>query len=140
MSYTTRERYHAHVIKIKGHFLGSLEQANWRRTINTLIADGNTNIVVDLSGTDLMDSSGIGLLIDAAARVREADGDVLLAGLHTRIRNLFVMTRLLGPVFTSYETVGEAVQTFVDSSAVSESDEVPFTFVPLHPFNPYHPL
>lgn len=117
MPYTTREHYHATVISIKGQFLGSIEQANWRQTIKTLIEEGQRQIVVDLSETDLMDSSGIGLLIGAAARIRAADGDVRLAGLDARVRNLFVMTRLLGPVFVSYDTVDEATQSFSDSDA-----------------------
>ena len=55
-----------------------------------------------------MDSSGIGALIGALTTMKKVEGDVKLAGMKDRIKNLFLLTRLLGPVFEDYDSVEEA--------------------------------
>jgi anti-anti-sigma factor len=120
MSYQLQERYHANVLAVKGRFLGSIEREGLQQTFDQLKADGKTQLVVDLSATDFMDSTAVGLLVSGAKTMREAGGDVCLAGMQTRIANLFAMTRLLGPVFTDYPTVDEALQSFA-----APSDEQP---------------
>jgi anti-anti-sigma factor len=64
-----------------------------------------------------MDSSGIGVLIAETEAFRAEGGDVRLAEVGARVRNLFLMTRLLGEVFTLYSTVDEAVQSYSSSPA-----------------------
>ncbi|HMB92319.1 MAG TPA: STAS domain-containing protein [Rhodothermales bacterium] len=113
MPYKLHERYHANVLAVKGRFLGSIEREGMQRTFDLLKANGQTHLVVDLSATDFMDSTAVGLLVNGAKVMREAGGDVCLAGMQTRIANLFAMTRLLGNVFTDYPTVDEALQSFV---------------------------
>jgi hypothetical protein len=44
--------------------------------------------------------------------VRRADGDMRLAGMTKRIRNLFLITKLLGSVFDDYEDVKAAAESF----------------------------
>ena len=67
-------------------------------------------MVVDLSKTDLIDSSGIGVLISGLTTMRRDNGDVLLSALQDRIKAIFQMSRLLGPpVFQDYENAEEAV-------------------------------
>jgi anti-anti-sigma factor len=59
-----------------------------------------------------MDSSGIGVLLSTADALRQEGGDLRLARAETKMRNLFLMTRLLGEVFTLYPTVEAAVESF----------------------------
>ncbi len=112
MPFKVKEEYYAVVIEISGKFLGAIEGEAFRRTIEQLKEAGKVHVVIDLSKADLLDSSAIGLLISSLATMRRAGGDVRLAGMQKRVRNLFLMTRLLGPVFTNYETVEEAVNSF----------------------------
>jgi anti-anti-sigma regulatory factor len=71
-----------------------------------------------------MDSAGIGLLVQQAAGLREAGGDVRLARLPTRIKNQLVMARALGRVFDEYPTVDAALASYAahpeGSSAAAE--------------------
>ncbi|GIV61413.1 MAG: hypothetical protein KatS3mg044_0279 [Rhodothermaceae bacterium] len=112
MPFSIEEAYHAAVIHIKGKFLGALEEDAFRQAIDDLKKKGKTRLVIDLSGADLLDSTAIGLLISTLTTMRRAGGDVRLAGLQKRVRNLFLMTRLLGPVFDDYETVEAALESF----------------------------
>ena len=112
MSISVQEQYQSTVIQIKGKFLGSVDGPELKQKLDDLKQAGKTNVVIDLGQTDFMDSSGIGALISGLTSMRKAGGDVRLANMEKRIQGLFVMTRLLGPVFENYESVEEAVQSF----------------------------
>lgn len=108
MPFKTRERYDAIVFELSGKFLGSIEGAAFKEKLEELKDAGKTKIVIDLSKADFMDSSGIGTLIGALSTMRKVDGDVKLACMKERIKNLFLLTRLLGPVFEDFDTVEDA--------------------------------
>lgn len=108
MPFSTSEKYQAVVIQITGKFLGSIEGPAFKEKIEELKDSGKKKVVIDLSKADFMDSSGIGALIGAFTTMKKADGDVKLAGMKERIKNLFLLTRLLGPVFEDYDSVEEA--------------------------------
>jgi anti-sigma B factor antagonist len=112
MPFSVNEQYHAAVVDIKGKFLGSVEGDAFKAAMNRLKDEGKTHVVINLGTTDLMDSSGIGLLISALTSMRRADGDVRLANMQKRVKNLFLMTRLLGPVFDDYDSVDAALHSF----------------------------
>ncbi|NNE47403.1 MAG: STAS domain-containing protein [Rhodothermales bacterium] len=116
MKFKTSDHYYATVMEMKGKFLGSVDGDAFRDAIQTLKEQGKTKLVVDLSGTDMIDSTGIGALIGALTSMRNAGGDVRIACLKKRIKNLFLMTRLLGPVFDDYDTVEEAVASYKEST------------------------
>ena len=67
----------------------------------------SSRVVVDLRGTDYMDSTGLGALI-AAYRQAAAHGWVRLVGPQPTVRRIFEMTTL-DTVFAIYETVYEAL-------------------------------
>lgn len=121
MKFKTSEQYHATVLEMKGKFLGSVDGDAFKETITELKDAGKTKVVVDLSQTDMIDSTGIGMLISALTTMRNAGGDVKIAGLKKRIKNLFLMTRLLGPVFDDYDAVEDALQSFKNSEEASSS-------------------
>ena len=108
MPFSTSEKYQAVVIQITGKFLGSIEGPAFKEKIEELKDSDKKKVVIDLSKADFMDSSGIGALIGAFTTMKKADGDVKLAGMKERIKNLFLLTRLLGPVFEDYDSVEEA--------------------------------
>lgn len=115
MSFATTPQYHAHVIAIKGRFIGVVEKQSWLRTIESY--GQAPRIIIDLEKTDFMDSSAVGLLIGTAKAVREQGGEIVLANLKKRIKNLFLMMHLLGKVFINYKSVAEAEQHFVAVAA-----------------------
>jgi anti-sigma B factor antagonist len=115
MPFDVREEYRAVIFELKGRFLGSIEGTEFRSQLDATKEAGKRNVIVDLSKTDFMDSTAIGLLISGLTSMRKVGGDMRLAGMTKRIKNLFLITRLLGSVFEDYGTVEEALQSFVDN-------------------------
>ena len=115
MPFTVREVYQALVVQITGKFLGSIEGQPLKAKIDELAQAGQKKFIIDLSNTEFMDSTGIGILIGSLTAVRRAGGDIKLAGMEKRIRNVFLMTRLLEGVFQDYQTVEEAAKSFAAS-------------------------
>lgn len=112
MPFSISKKQGVGVVAITGRFLGALEGESFNAGIEDLKNEGVKNVVIDLSKADLMDSSAIGLTIRTLTTMRNAGGDAVIAALNQRIKNLFVMTRLLGAVFNDFETVDEAVASF----------------------------
>ncbi len=102
------------VFELTGKFLGRIDGPSFKKTLNGYKEAGVKKVVVDLARADLMDSSGIGEMIAGLTSMRNAGGDMLLANLKTRIRNVFLMTRLLGSVFQEHDSLEAALAGFGD--------------------------
>lgn len=96
------------VISPKGSLVGGDVLEDLKTTAHGLLAQGTRRLVLDLSGVDLVNSTGLGSLIGLHSSFREQDGTVVLSGADKKIRNLFVITRLAS-VFPIVDTVDEAI-------------------------------
>lgn len=112
MKLSIDERYSAAVIKIQGKFLGTVHGEELRGKLEGLRDAGKKNIIFDLSKLDFIDSSGLGALITSLTTMRNAGGDVRLAATEDRVRNVFLVTNVLGSVFQDYPTVKDAEESF----------------------------
>jgi anti-sigma B factor antagonist len=65
-------------------------------------------IVVDLSGVEFLDSTGLGVLVGGLKRSRGHDGDLALVCSHPRIMKVFEVTGL-NKVFSIADSVEAAV-------------------------------
>ncbi|WP_238013618.1 STAS domain-containing protein [Dactylosporangium sp. AC04546] len=80
--------------------------AEFRRTVNTVLDDGDGTLVIDLSAVTFMDSTTLGVLIGAYNRVRDAGGSLAVV-CPDRIRRVFRITGL-DQVFRLCDTVESA--------------------------------
>ncbi|MGY1832986.1 STAS domain-containing protein [Geodermatophilus sp. SYSU D01180] len=65
-----------------------------RALVGRLVAGGTPRVVVDLSGTESMDSSGLGALIAGLKTTRQAGGDLRLAGAGEQVQAVLELTNL----------------------------------------------
>jgi len=72
---------------------------------------GERKFLLDCSGTGYIDSSGLGALVTIARRVREAGGQIRLAGLNDDLRSLFELTKL-DTLFAIYPDAADALQGY----------------------------
>lgn len=70
-----------------------------------------TNVVVDLDGTESIDSHGLCLLRDAQDNLRLAGGDLRISTVNVYNRKILEITRL-DQSFEVFESVLEAVKSF----------------------------
>ncbi len=66
------------------------------------------NVVLDMSQLQYMNSTGLNILISVLTRTRKGGGDVLISGVTTGVKQLFMVTKL-DTVFTIKATVEEAI-------------------------------
>lgn len=78
-----------------------------RDTVAEVIAGGATRVVLDLGGTEFMDSSGLGALIGCLKMARQAGGDLRIANVQPQLRMVLELTSM-DRVLTPYDTVEEA--------------------------------
>jgi anti-sigma B factor antagonist len=88
---------------------------------------GTHTVVANFRQVPSVDLAGLGALVDGYSAMREAGGEMRLAGL-TRIHDLVVMTRLL-TVFDTFESVERAVEGPI--SACLAADGSPRESAPL---------
>jgi anti-anti-sigma factor len=62
--------------------------------VNEVIASGRPRIVIDLSGTEFIDSSGLGALVSSLKKARQAGGDLRIAGPGPQVQTVFKLTNL----------------------------------------------
>ena len=74
-----------------------------------LVSDGAKRLVVNLNGTEYMDSSGLGILVGLLKRLKESGGQMALAAARPRVKRLFEITGLT-QVFALCEDVAAALK------------------------------
>ncbi len=91
------------------HLQGEVDLASapqLRRELYDIIDQGHRWIAIDLSDVDFMDSTGLGVLIGALKRLREADGSLALAGFKPAVSRVFEITGL-DRIFTIHASLSE---------------------------------
>ena len=79
--------------------------------IQAALDRGDRRLLVDFSRTGYIDSTGLGALVSISRRIREAGGELRLAGLNDDLRSLFELTKL-DTLFTITETPEQALASF----------------------------
>ena len=79
--------------------------------IVSLLEDGETKFLLNLSSVEFIDSTGLGTLVRLSKRVREAKGKLSLAEPQAKILEMFELTRL-NKIFSIHNTHEEALRAF----------------------------
>jgi anti-sigma B factor antagonist len=95
------------VIRAKGR-LNMAAAPGLRSAVTETVAGGRARIVVDLSDTSFVDSSGLGALIGGLKTARQAGGDLRIAGATEQVTVVLGLTNL-DRVLRPYPTVEDAV-------------------------------
>ena len=84
--------------------------------INELCDAGRARIVVDLSDVAYVASAGLNALLTGARRARMLNGDVRLAVMHDRVREVFEISGF-DQIFAIYPSTAEAIQSYKSGHA-----------------------
>lgn len=88
-----------------------------KQLLTQVIEDGATGVVMDLSGTTFLDSTGLGVLIGGLKRLRSRDGALAVVNVDDSIARTFEITGL-DQIFTIRASRDEALAALdADASA-----------------------
>src|SRR5712664_4560285 len=85
-----------------------------RDSISRLLKKGHKNIVLNLSGLEYLDSSGIGELARVYVSVVKADGQMKVVGLSPKVEEILKITQLY-QVFPEFPSEEAALKSFPES-------------------------
>ena len=111
MSFTISERYDCIIIEFNDNLVGGPDTVSLNEKLHELLDEGKKKVVVDLSRVQVMNSSGLGMLIGALTTMRNGGGELKLANPSEKVQKLMSLTKLAS-VFESYESTEEAVSSF----------------------------
>lgn len=107
MELNVNERSGIHFVEPIGRMMGGPETVHFRQTIKDLVASNHRRFLVNLSGIEWLNSSGLGALICSYATVTKVGGCIAFTGTD-RVKQLLEMT-CLEEVLDVYDSVDEAV-------------------------------
>lgn len=99
------------IIRLEGDVLGGPEAVKVNDEINHLLDQGAMKVVIDLSQVKRMNSSGLGILINALTTYKQNGGILKLANPTPLVKNLLEITKL-NEIFESYDVVDSAIKSF----------------------------
>ena len=74
------------------------------------------NIILNMERVQMMDSSGLGVLVSSYTTIRRNEGNIVLLNLGGNVRSLIVMAKLM-TIFDCYDTEAEAIAGIISSNS-----------------------
>lgn len=99
-----------YVVQVEGQLIVGNRQ-ELKELVREALEAGERKFVIDFTDTGYIDSSGLGALVSISKKVREAGGDLRLAGLNEDLRSLFELTKL-DTLFAIADTRDQALAAF----------------------------
>ena len=100
------------VVECAGRIVDGTESSVLQQEVDGLLDEG-LYVVLNVSGIDFIDSSGLGLLVRLLNRARVARGDLRICAPTARFREILRVTRL-ETVFPPHGSAGEAIAATYD--------------------------
>jgi len=105
------------VIKLEGENLDAQEAPDFKQKANDLISkEGSNHVVLDLSGLNFIDSTGLGSFLSLMRGLNSSQGDMKLANMSSPIHTIFELV-CMHKIFEIYDSVEEAVAAFEKQKA-----------------------
>jgi anti-sigma B factor antagonist len=82
------------VISLEGNLLGEHTNAPVMELIKKNIEDGNKKVVFNLAEMKFINSTGLGMLLTAVTKTRNAGGELALCSLPDQMKKLLQITKL----------------------------------------------
>ena len=99
------------MLELSGSMTMGLECERLSEEIERLMHQNQTRIVVDLTGLQHIDSSGVGRLVSCLGKLRRAGGDLRMAGAKGMVASVLKMTKV-EQVAGMYPTAAAAAESF----------------------------
>ena len=94
LNISKRESGGVTILELEGRILVGESSQQFHKTVREAIAGGAHKLVLQLAGVNYIDSSGVGEIVSALAAAKQAGGELRLADLTPKVRDLMKMTNL----------------------------------------------
>ena len=98
------------IVDCYGRIVMGEETASLRQQVKDLL-DQSQQIVLNLADVNYIDSSGLGTLVGLYTSARNMGGEIKLAALTARVKDVLQITKL-GSIFEFYDTAEQAAASF----------------------------
>jgi anti-sigma B factor antagonist len=105
------EEYNSVVVHLRGKLFGGSFADELNKALHKILDEGKKNVVLDLNGVTVLNSTGFGILVSSYTTVQNAGGSLKLARISNKIEGLLSITKL-NQIFEQYSTVEEAVESY----------------------------
>ena len=109
MNFDIIEQNQLVVIYLKGKLIGQHQIATIIDDIEDKIADEKTHFIAELSEVQMINSTGLGVLLSILTKARNAGGELILASLGEQIKKLLIVTKL-NAIFTIEPNLEMAIE------------------------------
>lgn len=96
------------VLRLTGR-LDLVSAAALRSAVEQATGAGRTHVVVDLSGVEFMDSSGVGALVAGLKRARQSGGELRIACPGEQVAMVLELTNI-NRILRPYESLDDALE------------------------------
>src|SRR5262249_46747115 len=113
------------ILTLKGRLTMGSESSALRERIDSSIAAGNVNFVLDFSQLDYIDSTGLGTTVICFTSAKKKGGAIKLVNLNKRNIELLLLTKL-HTIFEVFTDVQDAVNSFIPGREIKRFDILSF--------------
>ncbi len=96
------------VINLERNVIGGADALEFSSHINVLAAQDIRRIVINLTNVELINSSGLGMLVQGLTLLKKIGGAFVLASVPDRVLKQLEITRL-NTIFTVFPTIESAI-------------------------------
>lgn len=110
LQYTQKKESTRVYLFMEGDLIGDEVGPRIADLVSDALEEGIKTVVIDLKQVRYISSSGLGLLITLLAKIKQADGELLLTAPSEQVKKLLLITKLNGifKVLDSLEQIGFA--------------------------------
>ena len=109
-------------LDMNGKFIKGQGGFQLQMLIDRVMTAGTSQLILNLSDVPIIDSMGIGEIVRAYKKVKDASGELKLVGLTDRVYGALKITQLLD-LIQSYQTEEEAAAAFKSETEAQEKTE-----------------
>ena len=109
-------------LDLRGKFIKGQGGFQLQMLVDKVLSAGTSKVILNLTGVPIIDSMGIGEIVRAYNKVRDAGGELNLVGLTDRVYGALKITQLL-ELIESFKTEDEATRSFTKEEVTEPKEE-----------------
>jgi anti-sigma B factor antagonist len=107
--YLCTDKPNVAVIELPANVLGGNEALDFSSIVDQYNSEDNiSKIIIDMVSVELINSSGLGMLVNALSKVKKYNKLLILSSVPSKVANLLKITHL-NEIFVTYENLQTAI-------------------------------